>query len=148
MYKHLLLPYDGSSLSDKALREAIGISRSMGTKMTLIYVLVPHHLLIGGGRLVPGLKGLEQQYHEQIEADARDLLARAQAQAAAAGIPCESVVEQGTAPHEHIVNAARRLECDLIVMASHGRRGLDAIVIGSQTVKVLTHTSVPVLVVR
>jgi nucleotide-binding universal stress UspA family protein len=148
MYKHILLPFDGSPLSDKALREGIALARSSGAKISLIYVLAPHHLLIGGGRAVPGLKDLEQQYHEQLLADAQALLARAQREAAAAGLVCAVEIEHGTNPHEHIVAAARRLNCDVIVMASHGRRGIDAIVIGSQTVKVLTHASVPVLVVR
>jgi nucleotide-binding universal stress UspA family protein len=148
VYKHILLPYDGSSLSDKALREGIALARGSGAKITLIYVLTPHHLLIGGGRPVPGLKGLEQQYHEQLERDAQALLARAQSEAAAAGVACEVEIEHGTSPYEQIVAAAGRLDCDLIVMASHGRRGLDAVVIGSQTVKVLTHSRVPVLVVR
>jgi nucleotide-binding universal stress UspA family protein len=117
-------------------------------KITAIYVLAPHHLLVGGGRAVPGLKELEQQYSEQLERNAQAMLLAAQRQATTAGVECDVLVEHGTNPHEHIVEAARRLQCDLIVMASHGRRGIDAIVIGSQTVKVLTHANIPVLVVR
>lgn len=148
MYKHILLPYDGSSLSDKALKEGIALAKITGAKISLIYVLAPHHLLVGGGRSVPGLRGLEHQYYVQLEENARDMLGRAQEEAAAAGLVCDSLIEHGSNPHEHIAEAARRLECDLIVMASHGRRGIEGIVIGSQTVKVLTHSTIPVLVVR
>jgi nucleotide-binding universal stress UspA family protein len=148
LYKHIMIPYDGSELSDKALNEAIALAKSEGSKITLCYVVTPHHLLLGGGRAVPGLKRLEHQYAEEIEQETRQMLDVACQRAAVAGVACATLLEHGTAPHESINEAAGRLKCDLIVMASHGRRGVDALVVGSQTIKVLTHTTIPVLVVR
>lgn len=148
MYKHILLPYDGSELSDKALTEAIGLARSEKAKITLFYVVGPHHLMVGGGRAVPGLKRLETEYVEKIRTEAAAMLDAARQRAATAGVDCVTVLEDGTNAYQNIVDAAKRERCDLILMASHGRRGLEGMVIGSQTIKVLTHASVPVLVVR
>ena len=148
MYKHIMLPYDGSPLSDKALRHGIDLAKSVGSKITLIYVVAPHHLLVGGGYAVPGLKRLEQEYQEELTRKARDMLQSAQRHASDAGVACNVHIEDGENPHEHIVDAARQLNCDLILMASHGRRGIEGLVIGSETVKVLTHSQTPVLVVR
>ena len=148
MYTHILVAYDGSALSDKALAEAIKLARQTQAPVTLLYVLTPHHLLVGGGRLVPGLKELEQQHAEMLRQEARQMLERAHARLTAADIPCEVLLEEGYDPYQHIVQGASRLNCDLIVMASHGRRGIEGLVVGSQTIKVLSHSQVPVLVVR
>jgi len=148
MYQHILMPYDGSALSDKALNEGAALAKSGGAKITLMYVVTPHHLLIGGGREVPGLKRLEQQYAEEIGQEARQMLDIARQRIAATGVPVDVLLDHGTTPSENIVEAARRLKCDLIMMASHGRRGVDGLVVGSQTMKVLGQASVPVLVVR
>lgn len=148
MYKHIMLPYDGSELSDKALGEGIGLAKSENAKITLIYVVSPHHLMIGGGRAVPGLKRLEQEYAENIRAEARSMLDAARQQVAGAGLACDVVLEDGASAYQCIIDAVQRLHCDLIVMASHGRRGLEGLVVGSQTIKVLTHSTIPVLVVR
>jgi nucleotide-binding universal stress UspA family protein len=91
---------------------------------------------------------LERQHAEVLRQQARDMLERAQARFAAAEIPCEVLLEEGYDPYEHIVQDASRMNCDLIVMASHGRGGIEGLVVGSQTVKVLSHSKVPVLVVR
>jgi len=148
MYKHILLAYDGSLLSDKALNEAASLAKCAGAKVTVIYVATPHHLLLGGGREVPGLKRLEQQYAEEIDREARQTLDLARQRIAGTGVEADALLDHGKAPHENLVQAALRLKCDLIVMASHGRRGVEGLVVGSQTMKVLTHTSLPVLVVR
>ena len=148
MYKHILTVYDGSVLSDKALSESTALAKGEGSKITLIYVVTPHHLLLGGGRAIPGLKRLEQEYAAEIEQEAKQMLDTARQRASSAGIACDILIEHGTDPYECIVDAARREKCDLIVMASHGRRGIESLVVGSQTIKVLTHSSIPVLVVR
>lgn len=148
MYKHIMLPYDGSDLSDKALSEGIGLAKSENAKITLIYVVSPHHLMIGGGRAVPGLKRLEQEYADNVRAEARAMLDAARQRASAAGLACDILVEDAANAYQCIIDAAKRLHGDLIVMASHGRRGLDGLVVGSQTMKVLTHSTIPVLVVR
>jgi len=148
MYKHIMLPYDGSELSHKALSEGIGLAKGENAKITLIYVVSPHHLMIGGGRAVPGLKRLEQEYAENIRAEARSMLDTAQQHVTGAGLACDIVLEDGANAYQCIIDAAQRLHCDLIVMASHGRRGIEGLVVGSQTIKVLTHSTIPVLVVR
>lgn len=148
MYKHILLPYDGSELSDKALGEGIGLAKGAHGKITLMYVVTPHHLMVGGGRAVPGLKRLEEEYAANIRAEAAAMLEAARKRADAAGVSCDTLMEDGASPHQLIVDASTRLKCDVIVMASHGRRGLEGMLLGSQTVKVLTHTTTPVLVVR
>jgi nucleotide-binding universal stress UspA family protein len=148
MYTHILVAYDGSALSDKALAEATRLAREGRARVTLLYVLTPHHLLIGGGRLVPGLKALEGQHAQMLRQEAREMLSLAQGRLAAADIPCEPLLEEGNDPYQHIVQAANRLNCDLVVMASHGRRGIEGLLVGSQTIKVLGHSKVPVLVVR
>ena len=148
MYKHILLAYDGSLLSDKALNEAAALAKCTNARVTVIYVATPHHLLLGGGREVPGLKRLEQQYAQEIDGEARQMLDLARQRIAATGVEADALLDHGKAPHQNLVEAALRLKCDLIVMASHGRRGVEGLVVGSQTMKVLTHTSLPVLVVR
>jgi nucleotide-binding universal stress UspA family protein len=148
MYTQILVAYDGSALSDKALAEAARLAQPGRARVTLLYVLTPHHLLVGGGRLVPGLKELEGQHAEMLRQEAREMLARAHGRLTAADIPCEVLLEEGSDPYEHIVRAASRLNCDLVVMASHGRRGIEGLVVGSQTIKVLSHSKLPVLVVR
>jgi nucleotide-binding universal stress UspA family protein len=148
MYKHIVLPYDGSELSDKALDEGIGLAKSQNAKITLIYVVTPHHLMVGGGRVIPGLKRLEQEYAQNIRAEAKQILDAACQRVTAAGLTCEVVLEEGLEPYQRIIDAAGRLKCDLVVMASHGQRGLDSLVVGSQTMKILTHSTIPVLVVR
>lgn len=148
MYKHILLPYDGSSLSTKALDEGIAFARDAKARITLLYVLTPHHLRIGGGRDVPGLRQVEQQYHEELKRRANEMLDTARARAAGASVAADASIEEGASPHEVIITRALQLGCDLILMASHGRRGLDAILVGSETIKVLTHSRIPVLVIR
>ena len=148
MYKHIMMVYDGSVLSDKAVNEGTALAKSAGAKVTLMYVVTPHHLLIGGGRIVPGLKRLEQEYADEMDKEARQMLDVARQRVAAAGVAVDMLLEHGPDPYEKIVEATRQLKCDLIIMATHGRRGVEGAVVGSQTLKVLTHSTTPVLVVR
>lgn len=148
MYKHIFLPYDGSALSDKALEHGIALASSSGSKITLFYVLRPYHLQFGTERIAPGLKQLEQQHMAALEAKASEMLQAALQKATAAKVMCDMAMEQGTDPHENIIAGAARLQCDLILMASHGRRGLESVLLGSETHKVLTRSTIPVLVLR
>jgi nucleotide-binding universal stress UspA family protein len=147
MYKHLMVAYDGSELSDKALEEAIGLAKDRGAKISLLYVLTPHHLLMGG-RSAPGLEKFEKQHMEMLRSHANEMLSRAQERLKRAGVQGDASIEEGSVPYRHIVDGAKRRKCDLIVMASHGRRSIEGIVAGSQTMKVLAVSPVPVLVVR
>lgn len=148
MYKQIMLAYDGSEPADKALDECIRIAKQTGASVVLLYVLRPHHLMIGGGRLVPGLAQLEHQHAEALRQQAREMLDGAQGRLRACGIDCKAALEEGLDPHKQITDGAQRLKCDLIVMGSHGRGSLESLVVGSQTLKVLGRSTVPVLVVR
>lgn len=148
MYKHILIAYDGSALSDKAVAEGIRFAKQTGSRASLLYVLTPLHLPAGGAQLSPVVKELERQHAEVLRQHASEMLERAHGRFAEAGVPCEIVLVEGYDPYDHIVQEVSRRNCDLIVMASHGRRGIEAVTVGSQTTKVINHTKVPVLVVR
>jgi len=149
MYKHIMLPYDGSPLSDKALQEGMGLAKSENAHVTLIYVVSLHHLTVAGASAAPGMKRWEQEYAENMQAQAKEMLEAARERVMAAGLTCDTlVVNNGAGPYQHIIDGANRLKCDLIVMASHGRKGLDGLLVGSQTIKVLSHSTIPVLVIR
>jgi nucleotide-binding universal stress UspA family protein len=148
MYKHILLPVDGSELSLKAVNECFGFAKAVGAKITIINV-VPHFSLQVDTAFASDLvkqieKSREDEYRKVGEKMVGELAQRAKKD----GIQCESAVVVGNSPYEEIIVNADKRGCDLITMASHGRRGLDAVLLGSETMKVLTHTKIPVLVVR
>lgn len=148
MYHHIMLPVDGAELSQKAVSECLTFARSIGAKVTAIHV-VPHvNLHVPVGFTSDLVKDLEQQREEEYRKAAQKMLADLEASARSNGVECENVVVVGDSPYEEIIDNAEKRGCDLIMMASHGRRGLDAVLLGSETVKVLTHTKIPVLVVR
>ncbi len=147
MYPRILVPTDGSELSDKAVREAAQLALALGAALLVLHVRspmdIPHH--VEGGVLTS--LG-EEKIMEEIEEEERKLLEAATEIAAAVGISAETAFVADLAPYEAIIRVARDQHCDLIVMASHGRRGMRGLLIGSETQKVLTHTGTTVLVVR
>ena len=148
MYKHILVPTDGSPLSNKAVRAAAQLAASTGARMTAIYAIPPLAPPIGVDNFVydPGLTA--EGYEKDMRKYADKVLKKVKAEAESHNVPCEAVsVIQGH-PWEAIIKAAQSKKCDLIVMASHGRRGLEAVILGSETTKVLTHSKTPVLVCR
>jgi nucleotide-binding universal stress UspA family protein len=148
MYKHIMLPIDGSELSLKAVSECLAFAKSAGARVTLLNV-VPHFSLnVAVGFSSDIVKNLEKAREEEYRKAGEEMVAQLEARAKAEGIECQGRVVVGDSPYEEIIAYADKLGCDLIMMASHGRRGLDAVLIGSETVKVLTHTRIPVLVVR
>lgn len=148
MHKHIMLPLDGSELSMKAVDEGIGMAKALGSRMTLITVVSPYHTHVTS-RLTSGMvHEIESGRDDEHMKEAKELHARIAARAKSERVPCESVVVVGDNPYAQIIENAQAGNCDLIVMASHGRRGLDALLLGSETVKVLTHSKIPVLVVR
>lgn len=148
MYKHILVPYDGSPLSDRAVAEAIALARHGGAKLSLLNVIVPYHIPLSGDHSSEPVKEIERRFQAEFEKRAAEMLAHNRQRAQSAGIECQAFVRSGVHPHEEIIQAAKDNDCDLILMASHGRRGIQALLLGSETVKVLTHCSIPVLVVR
>jgi nucleotide-binding universal stress UspA family protein len=145
MYKHILIPTDGSELSRKAIEHGIALAKSVNAKVTAVTVTVPFHVF----SIEPGMVTNTPEQYEKYATDmaAKDLSVAKEAPKGN-GISCDTVRVEHESPYRAIIDTAAQKTCDLIVMASHGRRGISAIVLGSETVKVLTHSAVPVLVVR
>ncbi|MEB3184337.1 MAG: universal stress protein [Cyanobacteriota bacterium] len=146
-YRHLLVPTDGSDLSLAAVQQAVDLARPLGARLTVFHVQSNFPIsLVGVGELV------DPHTVEALVAagrhDAERILAAAAAVAEAAGVACDRDTVVHALPYAAIVEAAGRHGADLIVMASHGRRGLEGILLGSETHRVLTHSPCPVLVVR
>ncbi|HRQ64083.1 MAG TPA: universal stress protein [Xanthomonadaceae bacterium] len=149
MFKHLLVPTDGSSISHIAENNAIQFAKLVGAAVTFIHVMpdppFPVTDFTESGHV--DMKRKEEFIAHETET-CRKILAHAVGKAQAHGLSAEAVTETSTSPHQAIITTAERLGCDLIFMASHGRKGLQALLIGSETQKVLTHCKVPVLVYR
>lgn len=148
MHKHIMLPLDGSELSLKAVDEGIGMAKALGSRMTLITVVSPYHTGVTSRLTTDLAHEIENGRDSEHKKEAIELHARISARVTSARVPCESLVVLGDDPSAQIIENAQARDCDLIVMASHGRKGLDALLLGSETVKVLTHSKIPVLVVR
>ena len=149
MYKHIMLPIDGSELSLKAEKECVGFAKSIGAKVTAIHVVPHFHLNVSAwGTPKEMIAKIEDGHDQETKTMAQRMLAELENRIKAGGIECDSLLVVGDNPYEAIIENAGKRQCDLIMMASHGRRGMDAVLLGSETVKVLTHTKVPVLVVR
>ena len=143
MYTHLLVPLDGSALSIGLVTQAVDFARSLNARITFFSAREDLGAS-GDGALLRSLE--PQDYAEAAAGSASAILAKAVAAAGAFGIPCEAVARTGPRPYELILDVAAEQGCDLIFMASHGRKGLKALVLGSQTHKVLAHSTLPVLV--
>ena len=145
MFKHLLLPTDGSPLSARAIDQGLALAKQLGAKASILTVLEPLRAFNASSELLADVR--ESFEKGSREAADRTLQAAAD-QAAALGVPASTHVVTGSQPYRQIIAAATQAGCDLIVMASHGRRGVSGLLMGSVTQKVLTHSSVPVLVIR
>ncbi len=145
MHRHILIPTDGSELSQNAIGYGMALAKSVNAKVTVLTVSVPFQTFA----VEPGLvTDTPEQYGKRMATLAAKYLNVAKEAALAAGVSCETMHAEHDQPYLAIIETAARKSCDLIVMASHGRRGISAVVLGSETVKVLTHSTIPVLVVR
>lgn len=144
MYRHILIPTDGSELSEKAIRNGVALAKSLGAKITALTVMEPWST---GGRPV-ALARPRQVYEEGAKERAHLHLELAVQAALEAGVSVSTEQVFSDHPYEAIIATAGEKGCDLILMASHGWRGIKALVLGSETTKVLTHTNIPVLVHR
>lgn len=145
MFTHVLLPTDGSHLSRAAIEKGVQLAKAVKAKITGITVVSQEQYFLYQTDITLQVKEETARQH-RLEATRRlETIAKTAAQA---GVPCETVCEASDHPYEAIVAAAATHGCDLIVMASHGRRGVAGILLGSETQKVLTHSKIPVLVVR
>jgi len=144
MYKHILLPTDGSDLSKVALKHGIAFAKSVGAEVTAMVVLTPLRSLVVDPNAVA--KALEH-YKALVAEQTTRYLEHVRKDAEEAGVSCNVLCVEHDKPYEAIVDTARHSGCDLILMASHGLRGVQAL-LGSETLKVLTNSSMPVLVYR
>jgi len=147
MYKKILVATDGSPLSKKAVRSAIDLAATVGAELVALYV-VPRYPVsyFEGGVTISSqdVARIEKQWTDKGEAVVEAVRTAAEAE----GIKSRAVVSRSDLVAESILSAVKKYKCDLVVMASHGRRGLKRILLGSETQHVLTHSSVPVLVLR
>lgn len=145
MYKHILIPTDGSELSNKAVEHGVALAKAVNAKVTVLTVSLPYYVVV----VEPGLFPEKIENYERPTAElAKKFLDVAKDIAAAVHVSCDALQVEHAQPYQAIIETAKERGCDLIVMASHGRRGVAAIVLGSEAVKVLTHSTIPVLVVR
>jgi nucleotide-binding universal stress UspA family protein len=145
MFKHILIPTDGSDLSRKAILYGVQLAKSSGAKVTGLTIAEPYRVATMDTVLIPLDEG---DYEEQSRRLSERAMEQVKMATEAAGVPRETIREIHDQPYRAIIDAAHALGCDLIVMASHGRRGISAVLLGSETVKVLTHSTIPVLVYR
>lgn len=147
MYQHILIATDGSELSRKGMDHGLSVAAATGARVTVLTVTEPWQSA-DPSMAWGGVPDLPAAWREERVREAREILEAAQAAAAARGVACDAVHVPEGFPAEAIVEQAKGLGVDLIVMASHGRRGLGRLLLGSQTNNVVTHSEVPVLVVR
>jgi nucleotide-binding universal stress UspA family protein len=147
MFGHILLPTDGSKLSSKAVKIGIDFAKKTRARVTAIHVVPEFALMVDDGitMLSPALK---KRFEDEGRARAEKMLDDVARQARGRGVRCTTMCVASDLPYQQIIAAARKKKCDLIMMASHGRRGLSSLLLGSETAKVLLHSKVPVLVVR
>ncbi|MDR2166115.1 MAG: universal stress protein [Zoogloeaceae bacterium] len=147
MFKHILVPTDGSQLSQDATRRAVEFARHIGARITAFYAKPEYPVTyFGEGALIDPTT--PEKFSEMVEQQARDVLDCVTAECEKSGVPCETVSATSDIPYEAIIDAAEKQSCDLIFMASHGRKGISGLLLGSETNKVLTHSKIPVLVYR
>lgn len=146
MFKHILMPTDGSAHSEKAVERGIELAKLCGAKVTGIHVLQDYQMMMASEGMVP--PGMEEQMDKQAREQAASFLAFVQKAAETAGVPCETLVMKGNHPYDAIVDTANARSCDLIVMTARHRKGLAALIMGSEASRVLHRSSIPVLTFR
>lgn len=145
MFKHMLLPTDGSPLSESAAHNGIALARSLGARVTAFYAMSEFQAMAHKAHL---LEDTREQFERKTLKEAEKALDFVSHLAAQEGVACMREKLTNDHPHQAIVQAAEKLGCDLIFMASHGRKGIVGLLLGSETQKVLTHCNIAVLVHR
>ena len=148
MYKHILVPTDGSRLSAKAVKTAARLAKQIGARVTGVYVIPPYVPPMYGEAAIYVPEITPTKYKALSEKEAKKALSVVEIECKTAGVPCKVAWVTAGQAWEGIVKQAKSKKADLIVMASHGRRGLSGLLLGSETTKVLTHSRFPVLVCR
>lgn len=147
MFKHILVPTDGSHLSKQAAQRAVLFASGIGARISVLYVkpASTEYSWASGAWVEFQNPALVDEF---AEIDAQEILGAVEMLCWKEGVMCNKVTRTSSAVYEEIIDAATKCECDLIFMASHGRRGINALLLGSETQKVLTHSKIPVLVYR
>jgi nucleotide-binding universal stress UspA family protein len=147
MYKNILVPTDGSKLSKKAVVGAVRLAKATGARLVALHVY-PKFSGSPYGSFGPPDEVIADAHAMHHQSEAKKIFAGIRMLAGTYGIGLDTVLVESDNVHKEIIAAARKRKCDLVCMASHGRRGLSGLVLGSETQKVLTHSSTPVLVLR
>ena len=145
MFNHILLPTDGSPASERAITQAVAFAKDAEARITGLHVMQEFHLLT---YQVQMLEDTREQFIRECQARADVYLSALKKAADKEGVPCETICVTANQPFEAIVRMAEGKACDLIVMASHGRKGIAGFLLGSETQKVLSHSKKPVLVLH
>jgi nucleotide-binding universal stress UspA family protein len=144
MFKHFLIPTDGSGIATAAASAGIKLAQRLGAKVTAFYAIEELHPIYIEGYVFTRSQRKDIEYRARIAGQKRlDAICK---MARAAGVPCASLVAAADSPCEGIIAAAKKRKCDVIFMASHGRRGLSRLIMGSVTQEVLSHSTMPVVV--
>ena len=146
MFKHILMPTDGSDHSERAVERGIELAKLCGARVTGIHVMPDYRMLIASGDMES--PGVDADIDEQARAQAARFLAFVQRTADAAGVPCDTLIAKGQQPYDAIVDTANERGCDLIVMTARHRKGLVSLIMGSEASRVLHRASIPVLTFR
>ena len=147
MFKHVLLPTDGSPVARKAIKAGVALAKKLGAKVTAYYAIDtgPPYTYAEGYAIDTGLL---REFEKRAREQGMKYLAEVEKAAKAAGVGCQTLITSPGTAYQGIVAAAKKQRCDVIVMASHGRGGLATLLLGSVTQKVLAHSKIPVLVCR
>jgi nucleotide-binding universal stress UspA family protein len=147
MFKHILVPTDGSDLSRATAKRAVSFAKEAGARVTVFFAKPEYPIAyFGEGALIDPTT--PEKFAELADQQANEYLGEVQKECADVGVECATIAVTSDIPYEAIIEAADKSGCDLIFMASHGRRGISGFLLGSETNKVLTHSKVPVLVYR
>jgi nucleotide-binding universal stress UspA family protein len=145
MFKHILIPIDGSPLSWKAVASGVTLAKATGAKIAVLAAIEPSGVLGTDSKRVAATR---KAYEQHVKDIAVHNLKDAERIAKKQGVACTTILQEHAQPYQAIIETATKKRCDLIAMASHGRRGVKALLLGSETSKVLTHSRIPVLVYR
>jgi nucleotide-binding universal stress UspA family protein len=148
MFKHILIPTDGSKLAAKGIKAGVKLAQALGAKVTGVYVVLPYVPPVYGEAAIYYAGYSPKEYKQIVEKAAKKALAVVEIEAETAGVRCATRIVSDAPPWQGILKAARAGKCDAIAMASHGRGGLGGLLLGSETQRVLAHSKIPVLVIR
>jgi nucleotide-binding universal stress UspA family protein len=145
MFKHILLPTDGSKLSEKSVKQGVRMAKALNARITALHVVPKFHTFTYHSEM---LESTRREFEADAAEKTKNYLDFVKKVAAGSDVKCDTAQVASDQPFKEIIKAAEKKGCDLILMASHGRHGIEGFLLGSETQKVLTHSSVPVLVFR